>query len=84
MKFVYKPQGVCAREFNFEIEGNKILNFVSIGGCPGNLLGISELLKEIDVDEAIKKLSGVKCGTKPTSCPDQIAKALIKFKAEQK
>lgn len=72
----YKPSGVCARHLNFEIEDNKIKSVEFIGGCAGNLQGISSLLKGMDVDDAIERLSGITCGPKSTSCPDQLAKAL--------
>ncbi|MDR2653933.1 MAG: TIGR03905 family TSCPD domain-containing protein [Mycoplasmataceae bacterium] len=84
MKYSYKPQGVCSREFIFEIEGDKVLSFQSIGGCPGNLLGIASLLKGMNIDEIIAKFTNVKCGTKETSCPDQIAKALKSYKESKK
>ena len=72
----YIPSGVCSRKFNIEVEDNKIVSLEVIGGCHGNLQGISALLKGMDIDEAISRLEGIKCGYKPTSCPDQIAKAL--------
>ena len=64
----------------FNIENNIIKNIKIIGGCPGNGLGISSLLKDLDIDEAIKRLEGIKCGFKPTSCPDQLANALKEIK----
>jgi uncharacterized protein (TIGR03905 family) len=72
----YKTSGVCSKEINFEIENNKIKSVQFIGGCAGNTLGLSMLLKDMDINEAIKRLKGVKCGHKDTSCPDQLAKAL--------
>ncbi|MDR0341100.1 MAG: TIGR03905 family TSCPD domain-containing protein [Mycoplasmataceae bacterium] len=79
MEYKYKPSKVCAHEFIFNIENNIITSFVSKGGCPGNLIGISKLLINMPIDEVINKFKGVKCGLKPTSCPDQIAIALEKF-----
>ena len=70
--FVYKPQGVCSREFHFEIQDGVIQSF----GCNGNLKGIGRLLKGRDVKEVMEDLEGVTCGIKSTSCPDQISKAL--------
>ena len=75
-KFNYQPSGVCSRLFEFEVEDDKINNLNVIGGCHGNLQGISALLKGMPIDEAIEKLEGIRCHNKPTSCPDQIAKAL--------
>lgn len=72
----YKTSGVCAKEVKFEIEDNKIKQVVFIGGCDGNLQGISRLIEGMDVDEAIKRLSGITCGAKRSSCPDQLAVAL--------
>lgn len=80
MTFTYTPQGVCSRQFEFDVE-NGIVNSVRItGGCHGNLQGIASLLRGMSIDEVISRLSGIKCGMKPTSCPDQIAKALESIK----
>lgn len=76
MMFIYKPQGVCSREFHFEIHDGVIQSFEAIGGCNGNLKGIGRLLKGRDVKEVMEDLEGVTCGIKSTSCPDQISKAL--------
>lgn len=82
MTFVYKPQGVCSREFHFEIEDGKVLSFEAVGGCNGNLKGIGRLLKGRPVKEVIEDLQGVTCGPRPTSCPDQISQALEVFVKE--
>lgn len=74
----YKPQGVCSRMINFDIEDNKVRNVTFDGGCNGNLQGISRLIDGMDVDEAISKIEGIRCGFKKTSCPDQLANALKK------
>lgn len=74
----YKPSGVCAREIKFELNGDIIEKVEFVGGCPGNTMGLSRLLQGMDVHKAIDTLSGVKCGSKPTSCPDQLANALKK------
>lgn len=74
----YKTQGVCSQMINFDIEDNKVKNVAFIGGCNGNLQGISRLIEGMDVDEAISKIEGIQCGFKKTSCPDQLAKALKK------
>ncbi|MDD6467820.1 MAG: TIGR03905 family TSCPD domain-containing protein [Erysipelotrichaceae bacterium] len=81
MTYVYKPKGVCSREFEFELEGTKILSVKITGGCSGNLRGISRLITGKDINEIIEALEGVTCGFKPTSCPDQIAKALIAYRS---
>ena len=74
--YSYQPKGVCSKNINFEIVDNKITEVVFTGGCAGNLLGISALVKGMEVEEAIKKLKGISCGDKSTSCPDQLALAL--------
>lgn len=80
--FVYKPQGVCSREFHFEIQDGVIQSFEANGGCNGNLKGIGRLLKGRDVKEVMEDLEGVTCGIKSTSCPDQISKALQAYVKE--
>ncbi|MBU3129646.1 TIGR03905 family TSCPD domain-containing protein [Clostridium tagluense] len=74
--YSYTPKGVCSKSINFEIVEDKITEVVFTGGCPGNLIGISSLVKGMGVQEAIKKLKGISCGDKSTSCPDQLALAL--------
>ena len=79
MEYKYKTSGTCSREISFEIDGEGRLQNVSfVGGCHGNLQGISTLVKGMKVEEVIEKLEGIKCGFKSTSCPDQLAKALKK------
>lgn len=80
MTHTFIPSGVCSRQYNIDVEDNKIKSIEIFGGCNGNLQGISYLLKDMDVDEAISKLEGIRCGGKPTSCPDQISKALKQIK----
>ncbi|HAB61189.1 MAG TPA: TIGR03905 family protein [Lachnospiraceae bacterium] len=72
----YKTSGVCSREIQFEIEDDIIKSVDFVGGCSGNTQGISKLVEGMSVDEVIKRLEGVKCGFRPTSCPDQLAQAL--------
>ena len=74
--YSYTTKGVCSREISFDIKNNKVINVYFKGGCDGNLKGISKLVEGMDKDEAIKKLEGITCGGKGTSCPDQLAKAL--------
>lgn len=76
----YITTGTCSREIFFDIENNKLKNVSFNGGCSGNLQGIGTLVEGMDVDEAISRLQGIRCGTKPTSCPDQLACALGQFK----
>ena len=72
----YKPTGVCSQNIEFEIEDNKVKNVHFTGGCNGNLQGIARLVEGMDVQEVIVKVEGIHCGFRPTSCPDQLAKAL--------
>lgn len=74
--YTYYPKGVCAGEIHFELDNNKIAKVNFIGGCNGNLQGISKLLEGLTVEDAINKLEGIRCGNKRTSCPDQLACAL--------
>lgn len=80
MTFEYVPRGVCSRKMVLEIEDNKLINLEVYGGCNGNLKGISSLVEGMDIDEIIKRLDGITCGGKATSCPDQLAQALKKYK----
>ena len=73
---VYNPQGVCSKQFVIEHENGKIVSIKIIGGCPGNLQGISKLLVGMPIEEVITRLEGIRCGMRQTSCPDQISKAL--------
>lgn len=83
MEYVFTPEGVCSRQMIFEIEGNIVKSVKIIGGCAGNTLGISHLVEGLTIDEVIKKLKGIPCGFKGTSCPDQLAKALEKLKEKE-
>lgn len=76
MTIQYKPKGVCSRLFTIETEDGIIRSVQVEGGCNGNLQGISMLLKGMPVEEAIHRMEGIHCGPRPTSCPDQLAKAL--------
>ena len=72
----YKTHGVCSSMIHVELDGDKIKDVYFVGGCNGNLQGISSLLKGMKVEDAIERLDGIKCGSKATSRPDQLAKAL--------
>ncbi len=82
-KISYTPNGVCSRRMEIEVEDVKIAAVKIVGGCAGNTQGVSRLLVGMSVDEAIERLSGIRCGFKPTSCPDQLARALAEYKAKQ-
>lgn len=76
MKYTYKTKGTCSREIEFELENGIIKNVSFLGGCNGNLKGVSALVEGQKPEEVISKLEGIKCGFKSTSCPDQLATAL--------
>jgi uncharacterized protein (TIGR03905 family) len=78
----YKTRGVCSKEISFEVEDNKVVKVQFVGGCSGNTQGVSRLVEGMDVDEAIKRLDGIQCGFRPTSCPDQLSQALKEFKGQ--
>ena len=77
MKYQYIPRGVCSRLIEIEIEDDIIKGCRFLGGCNGNLQGIGRLVEGMEVEDAIEKLQGIDCGGRGTSCPDQLAKALI-------
>lgn len=72
----FKPVGVCSQLIRVDVEDNVIKNAEFVGGCSGNTQGVARLVKGMNVDEAISRLEGIKCGFKSTSCPDQLAQAL--------
>ena len=80
MQFEHKTKGTCSQKIFFEIEDGKVKNVQFIGGCNGNLQGVSRLVEGMNVDEVIERIEGIHCGMKPTSCPDQLATALKEAK----
>lgn len=76
MTYQYRPQGVCARGITFELENGTVRNVQFNGGCAGNTQGVARLIEGMPAAEAVERLRGVRCGFKPTSCPDQLALAL--------
>ena len=82
MKFEYIPSGVCSQHYTFDIEDDKIRSLEVIGGCPGNLKGISRIVVGMNIDDVISAFEGVQCGSKGTSCPDQLAKALKAYRLQ--
>ena len=76
MNISYRPKGVCAQRFDIEVEDGVIRSVRVMGGCNGNLQGIAALVKDMPVEEAVRRMEGICCGRKATSCPDQLAQAL--------
>jgi len=77
----YKTRGVCSRAIDFEIDNGVITSCKFTGGCSGNTQGVAALVIGMQVEEAISRLKGIKCGPRPTSCPDQLATALEQYMA---
>ncbi len=76
MAFTYRTQGVCSRSVSFDLESGTVRNVRFEGGCSGNTQGVAALVEGMPAEEAIRRLAGIRCGFKGTSCPDQLAKAL--------
>ena len=77
----FRTRGVCSSAIDFDVVDNKVTNVRFQGGCSGNTQGVAALVEGMNIDEAIKRMKGIKCGFKPTSCPDQLATALEQYKA---
>ena len=76
MTIQYTPRGVCSRSFTIQVEDGVIRSVKAEGGCNGNLQGVAALLRGMTPEEAVRRMEGIRCGMKKTSCPDQIAQAL--------
>lgn len=79
----YAPRGVCSKRIDIDIEDGIIKTASFLGGCSGNTKGVCALLIGMNVEEAIKRLEGIKCGPRPTSCPDQLSRALKEYVANK-
>ena len=82
MTYEFSPKGVCSRKMTIEIEGDTVKSLSVLGGCNGNLKGISSLVAGMKIDEIIKRLDGIDCAGKGTSCPAQLAIALKQYKEQ--
>ncbi len=76
MTYQYRTKGVCSRGITFDIVEGRVYNVKFEGGCSGNTQGVAALVDGMEAAEAIRRISGIRCGFKPTSCPDQLAEAL--------
>lgn len=76
MKTIYQTEGTCCKQIELEVDGDVVKSVRFLGGCHGNLQGIARLVEGMRVDDVASRLSGIRCGMKPTSCPDQLALAL--------
>ena len=82
MAYQYRPRGVCSQGITFELEDGRVKNVRFVGGCSGNTQGVSRLVEGMPAEEAVRRLSGIRCGMKATSCPAQLAKAIREAMAE--
>ncbi len=82
-KYMYKTKGTCSSEIVIELDGDTIASVRFCGGCSGNTQGVAKLCEGKNIDEIINALSGIRCGFKATSCPDQLAKALSTIKSQR-
>jgi len=80
MKYQYQTSGTCSRLIEIEVENDTVQSVSFVGGCHGNLQGIGALVKGMSIDDVISRLGNIRCGNKPTSCPDQLARALRSIK----
>ncbi len=76
----FQTSGTCCQMMQVTIQDGKIVDAEFFGGCNGNLKGIKNLIKGMDIDDVIERCQGITCGPKPTSCPDQLAKCLVEYK----
>ena len=84
MTYSFRPHGVCSQEMRVDLdEQGRIANLEVLGGCSGNLKGISALVRGMSAREAVERLKGIRCGAKSTSCPDQLAQGLEQILAQQ-
>ena len=85
MTYTFRPRGVCSQEMRVEVDDQGIIRELQVlGGCSGNLQGIASLVRGMPAEEAIRRLKGIRCGVKDTSCPDQFARNLEKAMAEER
>ena len=79
----YKTRGTCSRLIKFDVEDNKVTNVQFVLGCNGNTQGVAALVEGMDIHEVIKRLKGIDCNGRGTSCPDQLAIALVQYLEQQ-
>ncbi len=84
MEYRYRTKGTCSSEIIVELDGDTVRSVKFVGGCNGNTKGIASLVRGMKIDEVIERCEGIRCGVKPTSCPDQLAQALRLAKAGER
>ncbi|HOX47852.1 MAG TPA: TIGR03905 family TSCPD domain-containing protein [Spirochaetia bacterium] len=75
-RYDFANEGTCSESVSFSLDGGRLASVRFSGGCPGNLAGIARLVEGLEAEEAARRLEGIRCGSKSTSCPDQLAKAI--------
>lgn len=83
MKILYKAQGTCSNHIEVEVEDGRVKDLNFWGGCNGNLKGICSLVKGMKTEDVLARLEGIRCGHRPTSCPDQLCKAIRQLTGQQ-
>ena len=83
MQYSYKTRGVCSQNIIIDMDGDIVRKVEFVGGCPGNTIGVARLSEGRNIDEVIGIVDGIRCGAKPTSCPDQLARALKAIKEQR-
>lgn len=83
MQYQYRTKGTCSSEILVDLDGDTIRSVQFTGGCSGNLQGVGALVRGMKADEVIRRFRGIRCGTKQTSCPDQLAQALLQVRQAQ-
>ena len=83
-EYEFYPEGTCCKLMKFVLDGDKVEDVQFFGGCNGNLQGIASLVKGMPYQEVVRRLKGIRCGNKLTSCPDQFSKALETFGKENR
>ena len=78
----YATKGVCSRQIDIDMDGDTIVQVTFTGGCSGNTRGVAALIAGMNIDEAISRIEGIHCGPRPTSCPDQLSRALKAYKEQ--
>ena len=84
MQYQYRPSGVCSRQITIDVENGVVQNVSFVGGCNGNLQGIGALVKGMKIEDVITRLEHIRCNGKPTSCPDQLVRAMEAAMERQK
>lgn len=83
MLYTYRPKGTCSTKILLKLEDGVVKNVRFVGGCSGNTQGVASLVEGMKADEVVRRLKGIRCGAKPTSCPDQLAQAVLEASRQE-